>query len=310
MKILQILDEIEMLKNFLKGCELCPRRCKVDRNVELGFCQASEKVRVALVSLHEWEEPCLTGENGAGTIFFSHCNLKCAFCQNFKISHENFGKDISVERLTEIFLEQQERGAANIELVTPSHYTPQICLALDAAKNLGLNLPVIWNSNGYELPETLELLKNRVDVFLPDFKYFDNKIANSFSGVNDYFEVAAAAVKKMFELVGEIKFNKQGLLIRGVLVRHLVLPNFRSDSMKILDWLYKTFGDKIFISIMNQYTPIFHASDFPQLDRKLTTFEYKSVIKHAEKLGIKNCFIQVGKSASEEFIPKFNLTGV
>ena len=307
--ILQTLDDIKML-NFLKSCELCPRRCKVDRNVELGFCQAGEKIRVALVSLHEWEEPCLSGKSGAGTIFFSNCNLKCVFCQNFKISSENFGKDISVERLTEIFLEQQERGAANIELVTPSHYTPQICLALDAAKKFGLNLPVVWNSNGYELPETLELLKNRVDVFLPDFKYFDSKISNSFSGVKDYFEVASVAVKKMFDLVGEVKFNSQGLLIRGVLVRHLILPNFRSDSMKILDWLYKTFGDKIFISIMNQYTPIFHASDFPQLDRKLTTFEYKSVIRHAEQLGIKNCFIQVGKTASEEFIPNFDFTGV
>ena len=307
--ILQTLDDIKML-NFLKSCELCPRRCKVDRNVALGFCQAGEKIRVALVSLHEWEEPCLSGKSGAGTIFFSNCNLKCVFCQNFKISSENFGKDISVERLTEIFLEQQERGAANIELVTPSHYTPQICLALDAAKKFGLNLPVVWNSNGYELPETLELLKNRVDVFLPDFKYFDSKISNSFSGVKDYFEVASVAVKKMFDLVGEVKFNSQGLLIRGVLVRHLILPNFRSDSMKILDWLYKTFGDKIFISIMNQYTPIFHASDFREIDRKLTTFEYKSVIRHAEQLGIKNCFIQVGKTASEEFIPNFDFTGV
>ena len=299
-----------MLKTFLKSCELCPRRCKVDRTVKRGFCGAGEKVRVALVSLHEWEEPCLTGEKGAGTIFFSHCNLKCAFCQNFKISHENFGKDISVERLAEIFLEQQKRGAANIELVTPAHYTPQICQALDTAKNAGLNLPVVWNSNGYELPETLELLKNRVDVFLPDFKYFDNKIASSFSGVNDYFEVASVALKKMFQLVGDAEFDSQGRMIRGLLVRHLVLPNFRSDSMKILDWLYKTFGDKIFISVMNQYTPIFHAADFHELDRKLTTFEYKSVIKHAEQLGIKNCYIQVGKSASAEFIPDFNLAGV
>ena len=299
-----------MISDLLKSCELCPRRCKVDRTVEKGFCGAGEKVRVALVSLHEWEEPCLNGENGAGTIFFSHCSLRCAFCQNFKISQENFGKDISVERLAEIFLEQQERGAANIELVTPTHYAPQICLALDAAKSAGLKLPVVWNSNGYELPETLELLKGRVDVFLPDLKYFDNKIASSFSHVNDYFEIASAAVKKMFELVGEIKFNAQGLLIRGVLVRHLVLPNFRSDSMKILDWLYKTFGDKIFISIMNQYTPIFRASSFHEIDRKLTSFEYKSVVKHAEQLGIKNCFIQVGKSANEKYIPDFNLSGV
>ena len=299
-----------MIEKFLKSCELCPRRCKIDRTVARGFCGAGEKVRVALVSLHEWEEPCLSGDKGAGTIFFSHCNLKCVFCQNFKISHENFGAEISVERLSEIFLEQQERGAANIELVTPVHYTPQICQALDVAKSSGLKLPVVWNSNGYELPETLELLKNRVDVFLPDLKYFDNKIASAFSGVNDYFEVASAALKKMFQLVGEVEFDSQGKMIRGLLVRHLVLPNFRSDSMQILDWLYKTFGDKIFISVMNQYTPIFHAADFKKIDRKLTSFEYKSVVRHAEELGIKNCYIQVGKSASEKFIPDFNLSGV
>ena len=299
-----------MITEMLKKCELCPRRCKVDRTIERGFCRAGEKVRVALVSLHEWEEPCLNGENGAGTIFFSYCNLKCVFCQNFKISHEDFGEDISVERLTEIFLEQQERGAANIELVTPVHFIPQICLALDAAKKRGLNLPVVWNSNGYELPETLELLKGRVDVFLPDFKYFDDKIASSFSGVSDYFSVASKAVEKMFELAGELKFNTQGQLIRGVLVRHLILPNFRSDSMKILDWLYQTFGDKILISLMNQYTPLFHAAKFHEIDRRLTKFEYKSVIRHAEKLGIKNCFIQVGRTADEKFIPEFNLAGV
>ena len=252
----------------------------------------------------------MTVGKGAGTIFFSHCNLKCVFCQNFKISQESFGEEISVERLAEIFLEQQERGAANIELVSPTHYTEQICLALDAAKSSGLKLPVVWNSNGYELPETLELLKNRVDVFLPDLKYFDNKIATSFSGANNYFEIASAALKKMFELVGEVKFDSQGRMIRGLLVRHLVLPNFRSDSIKILDWLYKTFGDKIFISVMNQYMPVFHAADFKQIDRKLTTFEYKSVIRHAEDLGIKNCYIQVGKTASEKFIPNFNLSGV
>ena len=295
---------------LLKSCELCPKRCKVDRNFQRGFCGASEKISVALVTLHEWEEPCISGEKGAGTIFFSHCNLKCVFCQNFKISSEGYGKEISVERLTEIFLEQQKRGAENIELVTPLHYTPQICLALDNAKSRGLKIPVVWNSNGYELPETLELLKNRVDIFLPDLKYFDDKIANSFSGASDYFSFASKALQKMFEIVGEAKFNSQGLMTRGLLVRHLVLPNFRTDTMKILDWLYQTFGDKIFISIMNQYMPLFHAKNFKDIDRNLTTFEYKSVVRHAENLGIKNCFIQLGKTAEEKFIPKFNLNGV
>ena len=298
-----------MLK-LLQKCELCPRRCKIDRSIQRGFCQADEKIRVALVSLHKWEEPCLTGEHGAGTIFFSHCNLKCVYCQNFKISHENFGKDISIERLAKIFLEQQKRNAANIELVTPTQYVPQICTAIDIAKNSGLTLPIVYNSNAYELPETLELLKNRVDIFLPDLKYFDDEIAKTFSNAADYFSVASKAIQKMFELVGEVKFNAQGLMIRGMIVRHLILPNFRTDSMQILDWLNKTFGDKIFISLMNQYTPIFHANDFKKISRRLTSFEYKSVVNYAEKIGVKNCFIQVGKTADEKFIPDFDLSGV
>ena len=252
----------------------------------------------------------MVGNNGAGTIFFSHCNLKCVFCQNFKISHEGFGKDISVERLADIFIEQQNRGAVNIELVTPTQYVPQICLALDTAKNHGLKIPVVYNSNAYENIETLDLLKNHVDIFLPDLKYFDDEIAKTFSNAQNYFSVATKAIKKMFELVGENKFDADGLMIRGVIVRHLILPNFRHDSMKIIDWLYETFGDKIFISLMNQYTPIFHAKDYKKISRRLTTFEYNSVVNHADDLGIKNCFIQTAGSADENFIPDFNLFGI
>ena len=295
---------------LLRRCEICPRRCKIDRRTQLGFCKAGEKISVALVSLHGWEEPCLTGDNGAGTIFFSHCNLKCVYCQNFKISHEGFGEEISVERLAEIFLEQQERGAANVELVTPTHYTLQICAALDKAKNFGLKIPVVWNSNAYENVETLELLKSRVDIFLPDLKYFDDDLAKEYSNAPKYFSTATKAIEKMFEMVGEVKFNSQGLMTHGVIVRHLILPNHRQDSMKIIDWLYKTFGDKIFISLMNQYTPTFRAGDFKKISRRLTSFEYKSAINFAENLGVKNCFIQTGKTADEKFIPKFNLFGV
>lgn len=291
---------------MLESCELCPRNCKVNRNEKVGFCGSGIKIRVALVSLHKWEEPCLTGKNGAGTIFLSRCNLKCVYCQNFKISSENFGKEISVERLTEIFLEQQLRGAANIELVTPTHYVPQICLALDAAKSCGLKIPVVYNTNSYEKISTLDLLKNRVDIFLPDLKYFDDEIAKTFSNAPNYFSVATAAIQKMFELVGECKFDSAGNLTRGVIVRHLILPNFRRDSFKILDWLYKTFGDKIFISLMNQYTPLFRAKDFKKINRRLTTFEYDSVINYALDIGIKNCYIQVGKTADEKFVPNFD----
>ena len=290
-------------------CELCPRRCRVDRVKTLGFCGAGENLRVALVSLHKWEEPCLVGENGAGTIFFSHCNLKCVYCQNFSISHGGYGAEISIERLAEIFIEQQARGAANIELVTPTHYTDKICAAIDLAKAHGLTLPIVWNSNAYENLETLELLRGRVDIFLPDLKYFDDEPAKTFSNAPNYLAIASAAIKKMFALVGSPKFDGDKIT-RGVIVRHLILPNFRRDSIKIVDWLYKTFGDEIFISLMNQYTPVFRAGDLKKISRALTTFEYKSVVEHATKLGIKNCFVQIGKTADKNFIPNFNLNGV
>ena len=290
-------------------CELCPRRCRVDRVKTLGFCGAGENLRVALVSLHKWEEPCLVGENGAGTIFFSHCNLKCVYCQNFSISHGGYGAEISIERLAEIFIEQQARGAANIELVTPTHYTDKICAAIDLAKAHGLTLPIVWNSNAYENLETLELLRGRVDIFLPDLKYFDDEPAKIFSNAPNYFSVASAAIKKMFELVGSAQIVN-GLMIHGVIVRHLILPNFRRDSIKIVDWLYETFGDEIFISLMNQYTPIYRAAEFKKISRPLTTFEYKYVVEHAENLGIKNCFVQIGKTADKNFIPNFNLDGI
>ena len=290
-------------------CELCPRLCRVDRVNHFGFCGAGKNLRVALVSLHKWEEPCLSAERGAGTVFFSHCNLRCVFCQNFSISHEGFGAEISVERLAEIFIEQQTRGAANIELVTPTHFTDKICAAIDIAKARGLSLPIVWNSNAYENPETLEQLRGRADIFLPDLKYFDEDAAKIFSAAPNYFSVATVAIKKMFELVGPAKFDGERMT-RGLIVRHLILPNFRRDAIKIVDWLYETFGDKIFISLMNQYTPVYRAAEFKKINRRLTTFEYDSVVEHAANLGIKNCFVQIGKTADEKFIPDFNLMNV
>lgn len=198
------------------------------------------------------------------------------------------------------------RGAANVELVTPTHYAPQICTALDNAKSHGLNIPVVYNSNAYENLSTLDLLKNRVDIFLPDLKYFDDELAQNFSNAPNYFAVATAAITKMFELVGECKFDSAGNLTRGVIVRHLILPNFRRDSFKILDWLHKTFGDKIYISLMNQYTPLYRAAEFRKINRRLTTFEYNSVIDYALDIGIKNCYIQIGRTADEKFVPNFN----
>lgn len=293
----------------MKPCELCPRRCHVDRVNRLGFCGADENLRVALVSLHKWEEPCLVGENGAGTIFFTHCNLRCIYCQNFSISHDGFGAEVSIERLAEIFIEQQNRGAANVELVTPTHYTEKICAAIDIAKSRDLTLPIVWNSNAYENLETLELLRGRVDIFLPDLKYVDDDAARKFSVAPNYFDVATAAIGKMFELVGAAQIEG-GQMIRGMIVRHLILPNFRRDAMKIVDWLHETFGDEIFISLMNQYTPLFRANEHKKISRMLTTFEYQSVVEHATNIGVKNCFIQIGKTADAKFIPNFNLDGV
>ena len=296
--------------NLLKECKICPRKCGINRYNQVGFCGADDKVKISLVSLHQWEEPCLVGIKGAGTIFFSNCNLRCCFCQNHQISQGGYGVEITVDRLAEVFIEQQLRGAANIDLVTPTHYVPQIITALKIAKSKGLNIPIVYNSNGYENVETIELLKGYIDIFLPDLKYFNDDTAIKYSSAPKYFEIASKAIAKMFELVGEVEFDSNGLMKRGIIVRHLILPNYRHESMKVVEWLYKTFGDSIYISLMNQYTPMFNAAKYKKLNRRLTTFEYDSVVNHALELGIKNCYIQVGKTASKEFIPNFNLDGI
>lgn len=294
----------------LQSCDLCPRRCGANRAAGInGFCGAGRLVRIALVSLHRWEEPCLTGENGAGTVFFSYCNMKCIFCQNFDISHEGKGIDVTADRLAEIFLEQQRRGAASLDLVTPTHYVPQIIAALDAAKKQGFSLPVVYNCGGYELPETIEALRGYVDIFLPDLKYCDDCLAVRYSNAPDYFRYACASIEKMYELTGPFKMDGKRM-VSGVLVRHLVLPGQYRDSVKILDYLKNTFGGGIYLSLMNQYTPMPQAACFPEISRRLTTYEYEKVLDHAEKIGLTNCYIQYGRTASEKFIPKFDGTNV
>ncbi len=295
----------------LGKCELCPRRCGVDRTAgQRGYCGAGELVRIALVSLHQWEEPCLTGKNGAGTVFFSHCTMKCAFCQNYDVSHGGFGLEVTTERLTEIFLEQQARGAASLDLVTPTHYVPQIIEALDAAKARGFSLPVVFNCGGYENVGTIEALRGYVDVFLPDLKYYDDDLARKYSNAPDYFAHATAAIEKMFDLTGPFVL-KDGLMTKGVIVRHLVLPGQYRDSLKILDWLHERFGNEIYLSLMNQFTQMQQCTaSFPELRRRLTTMEYQKVLAHAEKLGMENCFVQSAGTAMEKFIPKFDGSGV
>ena len=294
---------------MLEHCELCPRRCGVDRNTDTGFCGAGREVRLALVSLHPWEEPCIAGDRGAGTVFFSYCNLRCCFCQNHEISHGGRGIAVTDERLAEIFLEQQARGAASLDLVTPTHYVPQILAALRQARERGFSLPVVYNSSAYETLETVESLRGSVDVFLPDLKYLEADTAGRYSQAPDYFAVASAALRRMVDIAGPPQLV-DGLLRRGVLVRHMVLPGCRHESMRIVDWLWEQFGNQIYLSLMNQYTPLYRAAEYPEINRRLTTFEYDSVVNHAFDRGFRQCFIQEGQTASEKFVPTFDGKGI
>lgn len=295
-------------------CRLCPRECMTDRTIgNKGFCGCDNKLYVARAALHLWEEPCISGENGSGTVFFSGCTLKCVYCQNGEIANCNIGKEITVERLSQIFLELMEKGAHNINLVTPTHYTLHIVEALKIAKEKGLSIPVIYNTSGYERVETLEMLSGLVDIYLPDFKYFSRDLSKRYSNAENYFEYAEKAIEEMYRQVGAPVFNDSGLMKKGVIVRHLVLPNHSDDSMKIIKYLYNTYGDNIYLSIMNQYTPMPSLCDsgkYPELSVKLSEKEYERVLDYAINLGIENAFIQEGETANESFIPNFNFEGV
>lgn len=294
----------------LKKCKLCPRKCNIDRYNNTGFCGAGSQAKIALVSLHPWEEPCLVGEKGAGTVFFSYCNLRCVYCQNYEISHGGKGIIVTDERLAEIFLEQQARGAATLDLVTPTHYALNIIKALDIARQQGFNLPVVYNSSAYETPETIAALNGYVDIYLPDLKYFSPEASEKYSKAKDYFKVASQAIQKMYEQVGKTVLANDGRMTSGVLVRHMVLPSYRHDSMQIVKWLWNNFGDNISISLMSQYTPMYKAGDYKKINRRLTTFEYESVVNYAIDLGIKKCFVQERRAASEEYVPSFDGRGV
>ena len=297
---------------MLNQCRLCPRECNVNRlKGEVGYCGASEKLMVSRAALHFWEEPCVSGENGSGTVFFSNCNLKCVFCQNHCISQENLGVEISIERLSEIFLELEGNGANNINLVTPTHYVPQIIEALKLSKANGLKIPILYNSNGYDSLDTLKALDGYIDVYLPDLKYYNSKYSLKYSMAKDYFEKASIAIEEMYRQVGKPVFDENGIIKKGVIIRHLMLPGLLFDSKKILDYIHKTFGNNVYISLMNQYTPMFKASNYPEINRKLNEKHYNSIIDYALDLGIKNAFIQESESSSEEFVPDFkSFTGI
>ncbi len=297
------------MKNYTH-CTLCPRNCGADRREKHGFCGESDKLRVARAALHFWEEPPISGNVGSGTVFFTGCTLRCVFCQNANIAGGHHGKEITTERLAEIFLELQAQGAANVNLVTPTHFLPHIIETLTLAKENGLSIPIVYNCGGYEKAETLALLEGLVDIYLPDYKYRSHSLAKTLSAAEDYPETAEKALREMLRQVGKPVFDEKGMMKKGVIVRHLVLPSHTDDSIAVLDFLHETFGDDIYISIMSQYTPMKKFEDHPALSRKLTTYEYQKVVLHAEKLGITQGFLQDGAAAKESFIPAFDFTGI
>lgn len=298
------------MEDMMKECRLCPRNCGADRTVSKGFCRAGAEIIAAKACLHKWEEPCISYKNGAGTVFFSGCNLRCCFCQNNDISNELFGAEISADRLGEIFLRLEDMGADNIELVTPTHFVPQIIRALDGVKHR-LSLPVVYNTGGYELAETIKLLDGYINIYLPDIKYFSPEISLKYSNAPDYFERASEAVTEMIRQRGKLQYNGEGGLLSGTIIRHLVLPSCRHDSMAVMKWIAEnTSPDEVLVSIMNQYTPFdFVPEKFPELKRRVTKMEYNSVVNYAAELGI-NGFTQEKSSASEKYVPDFDLTGI
>lgn len=321
----------------MSTCNLCPRACGVDRAAgETGVCGVSgDSVYLARAALHMWEEPCISGESGSGAVFFSGCPLRCVYCQNYDIAHAEIGRAVSVDRLAEIFLELQQKGAANINLVTPTHYTPQIIRAVKHARAHGLHLPVVYNCSGYEKVETLRMLEGIADIYLTDFKYMETEPATRYSHAPDYPQVAQLALAEMVRQVAPkcvenlhadqnagtrsengvamqppAVFDENGMMQRGVIVRHLLLPGHVHNAKKVVSYVYETYGDRVFLSLMNQYTPLPHVKAWPELDRRVTKREYDALVDYALSLGVENGFIQEGKTAQESFIPAFDYEGV
>ena len=295
----------------LSACALCPRACGVDRTAgQRGRCHETATVRIARASLHMWEEPCLSGDRGSGTVFFTGCPLGCVFCQNYNIADGTNGAEVSPKELTDIFLKLQDMGAHNINLVTPTHFVPAIVPALERAKELGLGLPVVYNTGTYEAVETLRMLDGLVDIWLPDFKYVSPELAARYSFAPDYFDVASAALEEMARQTRGNLFDLDGMMTRGIIVRHLILPGCTEDSKAVLKYLWDTYGDDICLSIMDQYTPLpriatLAGGKYKELDRRVTAAEYDDVVNYAVDLGITNAFVQEGEAASESFIPDF-----
>lgn len=289
-------------------CTLCERRCGVNRYEKVGYCRSTAELLVAKAGLHKWEEPPISGTRGSGTIFFSGCSLGCVFCQNSRISDGNVGKCISTERLAEIMLRLEDEGAHNVNLVTPTHYIPSVAEAIKAAKKQGLSIPIVYNTGSYETVEGLSLLSGLVDIYLPDLKYFLPTTAMTLSHAENYPTVARDAIAEMFKQTGRAVISSEGMMTRGVIVRILLLPAHVAEAKLSLKYLYDTYGDKIYVSLMSQYTPISGMTS--PLDRRVTREEYRQLTDYAERLGMKNCFVQELSAASEDYIPDFDLSGV
>jgi putative pyruvate formate lyase activating enzyme len=290
----------------LISCNICPHNCEINRlNGEVGRCKATDKVKVALASIHNFEEPCISGEKGSGTVFFSNCNLRCIFCQNYKISQLGLGKEISIEELADIFIDEQNKNVENINLVTPTMYVYQIIEAIKIARSKGLYIPIVYNSNGYENVETIKKLKGYIDIYLPDLKYSNDKISYKYSGIKHYFESATAAIKEMYNQVGNPVLDENGIMKKGLIIRHLVLPNNLQNSKDILKWINDNIEKKVFVSIMAQYFPTHKSNQFPEINRKLTKEEYEEIEDYLYSLDLDNGYIQELGEHEEEYVPDF-----
>ena len=303
------MEQSNYLKE-LEKCEICPHKCKVNRiKGQIGRCKATDKIKIALYSIHKYEEPCISGEKGSGTIFFSNCNLNCIYCQNYEISQLGKGKEISIERLAEIMLELQEKDVENINLVTPTSYTVQIIEAIKIAKNKGLHIPIIYNTNGYENIETIKKLEGYIDVYLPDLKYYYNKIGKRYSKIDNYFEITTKAILEMYNQVGKTLLAERGIIKKGLMIRHLVLPNNIENSKKILKWIKENINDDVYINVMAQYFPTYKAKEDEKLNRKLTQNEFKEIENFVYELDIKNGYMQELGEHEEEYVPKWDVNG-
>ncbi len=299
------MEDVE--NDILKQCNLCPWECKVNRrNGKFGKCKAGENVKIALANLHFFEEPCISGENGSGTLFFTGCNMNCKFCQNYKISQEMLGREISIENLAEEFLKLQNLNANNINLVTGVMYVPQIIEAIKLARKMGLKIPIVYNSSGYENPETIKLLDGYIDVYLPDLKYYDNELGFKLSGINNYFKYATESIKEMYKQVGKPELDENGIIKKGLIIRHLVLPNYIENSKKVLKWIKDNFKDDILVSVMAQYFPSNKAMEYSDINRKLTEEEYNEIEEYVFELNLDG-YMQDLEENEEQYVPKFEL---